>query len=209
RHQLRRAGQGPLRLAQQPAHELAEVRRFGSGPLGSGCGLAGDGEDRALAGVVQGFVQLMRAPTERAGNVTRGGLLMLADGFREAHQEMREHHPGIAPGTQNGGASRGAGGLGKRGVTEGAERIGDGSKREAEVGPGVAVRYREDVYAVDFVAAGGYPVGRGEERTGEPRPIEVGDPDRHGQATRRRPGPGPRREHRDAAALLRYESPAP
>ena len=67
----------------------------------------------------------------------------------------------------------------KRRVAERPEGVGDGAERQAEVGAGVAVGHREDVDAVDLVAAGGHPVGGREERAGQPGPVDVGDAGGH------------------------------
>ena len=141
--------------------------------------LAGDGQDGALAGIVERRVEPVRAVPDRGGDVGRVVAGPVAERLREAEEEVRQHHPGVAAGAENRGAGHGARGLRKRRVAERPEGVGDGAQGEAEVGAGVAVGDGKDVDPVDLVAAGGDPVGGGEDGAGQPRTVDVRDPDAH------------------------------
>ena len=160
------------------------------GAFGGGGGLAGHRQDGALARVVEGAVEPRRRRRVRArGEFGWGGGVLVADRFGHAHEEMGEHHPRVAPGAEHRRAGHGVRGDRKRCVAERPEGVGDGAKRQAEVGAGVPVGHRKDVDAVDLLPAGGDPVRRGEEGAGQPGPVHVGNADAHWRAapTPRRP----------------------
>ena len=209
RHQLRRAGQRALRLGEELGHELADVRGVGGGALGGGGRLPRHREDRALARVVERLVEAVRAAAQSRGDVAgRRPASRSPSASANPMRKWASMMPGVAAGTEHGGAGRGAGGVRKRRVAERAERVGDGTERQAEVGSGIAVGDREDVDPVDLVSTRRHPVGRREERARQPRPVDVGDAHRHRQATRRPPVPGLRHGPRGAAGPPRRGSPA-
>jgi hypothetical protein len=76
---------------------------------------------------------------------------------------MREHHSGVASGTQHCRPGHGPRGFWKRSVAERSESVGDGTQRQGEVGPGVSIGNREDVDPVDLLSAGGNPLRCGED----------------------------------------------
>ncbi len=97
----------------------------------------------------------------------------------ESEEEMGQHHPGIAPGPEHGAAARRLGRGPERRVAERPEGVGDGSERQAEIGAGIPVGDREDIDAVDLLAAGCDPIGRREQGPCQSRPVDIPDPDRH------------------------------
>ena len=187
-----------------------DVGRIGRRALGGLGRLASDGEDGAFAGVVQRGVEPVGAGADaRRATSPRVAVRPVAQRLAEAEEKMGQHHPGVAPGAQDGGARHGAPGLRKRRVAERPEGVGDGAEGQAEVGAGIAVGHREDVDPVDLVTAGGHPVGGGEDRARQPGTVDVRDPDGHARGvTPRRPRRVPPREPRDAAGRAPRGRPA-
>ena len=95
----------------------------------------------------------------------------------------------------------GAGRVLKRCVAERLEGVGDGAESQAEVGAGITIRHRKDIYAVDFFASGRDPVGRGVQRSGEPGTVHIRDADGHAPTPPVRPSPALQLAPRDECAL--------
>ena len=178
-HELRRPCERRFAFLEQPAHELGDVRRVRRRALGRRGRIPGDGEDGALARVVEGCVEPVRAGPQRGRDVGRAGAGPVTERLAEAEEEVGQHHSGVPAGAEHRGARHRAAGVRKRRVAERPEGVGDGAQSEAEVGAGVAVGDRKDVDPVDLVAAGRHPVGGREDGAGEPGTVDVGDPDAH------------------------------
>jgi hypothetical protein len=149
--------------------------------LGGFSRFPGDGEDGALARIVERGVEPVRADPHGGRDVGRAGGRPVAERLVEAEEEVGQHHPGVAAGAEDGGPRHRAGGLRKRCVAERPEGVGDGAESEAEVGAGIAVGDGEDVDPIDLVAAGRHPVGGREDRSRKPGTVDVRDPDAHAE----------------------------
>jgi hypothetical protein len=158
-HQLGGAGQGRLSLLQQAAHESADVASRPSRRLRCSGGFAGDGQNRAFTGIVHGLVEAIGALLDCRCDIECGRGEPFAQGIGEAQQEVREHHAGVASGAEHGRLGHGACGDRKRSVAERFESVGDGAKRQTEIGASVSVGYGKDVDPVYLLPSRGNPVG--------------------------------------------------
>jgi len=184
RHELGGVGECHLAVPEHLQHEVADVVGGGRGAFRRVGGLAGHRQDRALARLIERLLQLVGAAPDRGGDLDDRGGALVRHRLGESHEEVREHHPRIAPGSQHGGACHGPGRVRERGVAERAKGIGDGAQGEAEVRAGIAVGNGKYVDAVDLLAPRSHPVGGCEERAGQAGPVNVGDAGGH------RPIPG-------------------
>ncbi len=112
--QLGRAAQRVLRLPHDVHHHLLQVVAVSRGPFRRVRRVAGDRQDGALYGLVEGVVQVVRAGTDGVGDVTCRGDLEIPERLAEAQEEVGEQHAGVAARAEHAGLPVTAGSVARR-----------------------------------------------------------------------------------------------
>ena len=145
------------RLAGGPDDRVDARLGIGRGRLGRLARLPGDGEDRALGRLDDRPVGRVGGLLERVGKLGRRQLRLSLDVLGEAPEDLREDDPGVAPGAHQAAVGGERGDLADLLRLRLADVLHRRLQREQHVGPGVAVRHREDVEAVDLLLVGAEP----------------------------------------------------
>ena len=169
-HQLGGSGQGGFAFFQKPLHEIPDIRGLGGNRFSGNGGVPGDGENRAFARVLQRLVEPIRARANGSGDVGCARDLDCPERLGEARSGNGPASFRSCPGRRERRRGRWCWRFPEGSVAERAERVGDGAQGQAEVGAGVSIRHGKYVDPVDFVPAGGHPIGGCEESIA---PVEV------------------------------------